>query len=198
MKRRAFLRDAVVWTGLLWLPRAFGQQATLAPRARQFRGVAASTSCQVWKSQTTNNDYWGGSVNTYQSQKVKNDAGSQVDVCKVRFWFKNGATQANVYVKARTAQSGSGADIGSASDTVVVAANHNNWVDFTWTSGAPSIAGGTDFWIGWFSDQSHEVRVGYDTSAPVGEYYEDPAYCLYRGSSAQTDSDMVFEVWTLQ
>lgn len=198
MKRRAFLRDAVVWTGLLWVPRALSQQAALAPRVKQFRGVAVGTSCQLWKSQTTNNDYWGGSVNTYQSQRIKNDSASQVDICKVRFWFKNGATQANVYVKARTAQSGSGADIGSASDTVAVASSHNNWVEFTWSSGAPSIAAGTDFWIGWFADQSHEVRVGYDTSAPVGEYYEDLTYCLYRGSSAQTDSDMVFEIHTLQ
>lgn len=43
MKRRAFLRDAVVWTGLLWIPRAFGQQSALAPRVRQFRAPPSAS-----------------------------------------------------------------------------------------------------------------------------------------------------------
>lgn len=201
--RRAFLRRAAAAAAVaapaIWIPRrAAAQLNSPSFVAGLARAAVGGGACTLWKSQTTNNDYWGGSINTFQSQKIKNDSAAQVDVCKVRFWFKNGGTPANVYVKARTAQYLSGSDIGSASDTVVVDASHNDWVEFTWSSGAPSVAALTDFWIGWFADQSHVVRVGYDTSAPVGQYYEGSSYCLYRGSSAQTDSDMIFELWTLQ
>lgn len=45
VKRRAFLKAGVVWTGLLWVPRAIGQQSALAPRVSAFRAQAAGLSC---------------------------------------------------------------------------------------------------------------------------------------------------------
>lgn len=197
MNRRSFIRRGALLVPAVVGIKAYPQAFTLADPA-VVPVAAAGTSCQIWKSQTTNNDYWAGSIGVFESQKIKNDSASEVTLCRVDFWFKNLSSAANVYVKARTAQYSSGADIGSASDTVAVAANHNDWLTFTWSSGAPTIAAGTDFWVGWYSDQSHECRVGYDTAAPVGQYYEDDGYAFYKGSFLQSDSDLVFRIYTMQ
>lgn len=198
--RRAFLRRAAAAAAVaapgIWIPRRASAQLNSPSFVAGLRRPAAGGgACTLWKSQTTNNDYWAGSIGVFESQKIKNDSSSAITICQVDFWFKNLSSAANVYVKARTAQYSSGADIGSASDTVAVAANHNDWVTFTWSSGAPTISASTDFWVGWYSDQSHECRVGYDTSAPVGQYYEDDGYAFYKGSFIQSDSDLVFRVY---
>lgn len=200
MNRRSFIKQGALWVPAIVGLKAYPQALTLADPAKVLGGAAA-LSCSVvtaWQ-QTTNNDYWGGSTGAFMSQKIKNSFASTVTICQVDFWFKDlsGATN-NVYVKARSGYQGTGSDYGSASDTQAVAASNNNWVTFTWTGTKPEIPATTDFYIGWYATGSHECRVGYDTSAPIGSYYEDSTYQFWQSSSNKDDSDLVFRIYIMQ
>lgn len=196
MKRRDFIKQGALWVPSLFaIGKARGQAFTFRDPAFVRKSSPASAACTLWKSQTVNNDYWGGSVDRYQSQKIKNDSGSAITICQVDFWFLNGASANDVYVKARTGYDNTGSDIGSASATVNVASSYNDWITFTWASGNPSISAGTDFFIGYYASQSFTARVASDTSAPNGQYYEDTTYSFFSSATNYTESDMIFRIY---
>lgn len=192
--RRAFLRSGVVWTGLLWVPKAAAQQSALAPRIGTFaKPVAASAGCSLWIQQTTDNDYWGGIANWFMSQKIKNTSGSDITICRVDFIYHDvsGSAQ-NVYAKVRSGQQGGGSDYGSSSTTVNVSANFYNWVTFEWSSGKPVVPASTDFWVGWYSPtDSHRCH-----SASGGTAYETTSYAFWQGTTERSTYDLCFKLYT--
>lgn len=200
MNRRNFIKRGAIWCPAIVGLKSYPQALTFADPAR-VPVTAAGQTCSVvtaWQ-QTTNNDYWAGSVATYMSQKIKNSFGYDVTICQVDFWFKDiSAATNNVYVKARSGYGSTGSDYGSASDTLNLSASYDNWATFTWTGTKPVIPASTDFYVGWYASGSHHCRVGYDTTPPIGTYYEDSTYQFWQNASSKDDSDLVFRIYILQ
>lgn len=196
MNRRRFIKRGALWVPPLFaIGRARGQVLTLSDPAStsRTRRVAASAGCSLWIQQTTDNDYWGGIANWFMSQKIKNTSGSDITICRVDFIYHDvsGSAQ-DVYAKVRTGQQGVGADYGSASTMVNVAANFYNWVTFEWSTGKPVVPAGTDFWIGWYSPtDSHRCH-----SATGGTAYENTSYGFWQGTTERSTYDLCFKLYT--
>ena len=199
MKRRAFLREAVVWTGLLWIPRAFGQQSALAPRVRQFRR-GPSAGCSLFAQSTADNDYIDTTTNN--AQRIK--AASGCTVCEVRLkvaWTSG--TDARFKVQLWENGDRSGTQYGGDSAEVnITSAGYSSaaWAPFTWaTKPAPT----THFWvclvkvgtndIRWRLDLGHTNGAGY---YPYTDATEDGQFCAYYYGSNRSTSDFCIEVDT--
>lgn len=64
VKRRAFLKSGVVWSGLLWLPRAIAQQAALSPRVAAFSSPTASAATPDYGGEVQRGSELGSSNST--------------------------------------------------------------------------------------------------------------------------------------
>lgn len=90
--RRAFLRSGVVWTGLLWVPKAAAQQSALAPRVSSFRTQASSLSCPPDGSPDISQDGTStqsiGEIAAYRFHGIFYTPPSTMQLCKVGFKLK--------------------------------------------------------------------------------------------------------------
>lgn len=203
MKRRAFLRDAVVWTGLLWLPRAFGQQSALAPRVRQFRGVAASLTCQLLAEQTVDNDYWATSTGAI-AQRVKFSGGT---VCQIDLRLKWQTDGGKVKVECWSNADRTGTQYGSASNEIETSQTSAfypsaAWGTFTFEA-KPAPPG--DFWIclvqtgtgdtQWRMDYGHANGASW---YPYTTLADDENYCAYAYGAPRPTADFCFILKTEQ
>lgn len=154
MKRRAFLRDAVAWTGLLWVPRTTAQQAALAPRVKQFReppSAAGETLKDSYQYQQTD----GGSVNlgdNWYWWGYRFSATATYTLTRFRIWAERlGSPSYNATPKIYSDSSGSpGSIITNGGGTLFAlsscpASGSPGAVDLTGFS--CSIVSGTDYWL---------------------------------------------------
>mgnify|MGYP000844727816 len=101
MKRRAFLKRGVAWTGLLWVPRSFGQQTVLATRSSTFSKVQASAACTTIHAENSSAEAgsYGPDTPVWCGQ-LGFDPGANISVC-AQEWnltLANGVTyQASIW-----------------------------------------------------------------------------------------------------
>ena len=138
-------------------------------------------------SQTVHDDYWTVTDNT--CQKIKYQANCEFQTVTWRL-YQNGGN-VNAHIEARTANDGTGTQIGDSSDVTVVTTTDANGAvyTFTWSGSSPTPA--ADFYLCIVED-----GLGGDLftrSNTDNTSYEDANYSLWR-SGSDLNQDAAFGI----
>jgi hypothetical protein len=197
--RRAFLRSGVVWTGLLWIPKAAAQQSALAHRVGTFSKLAPSSGETLWVEQTVDNEYWALPAEGL-SQRIKNGSARSITKIECKIGWTSDCT---VKLKLTSNVDGTGTQYGSDSSTVdVTSAGYGTAAWATFTFGTPaSVSGDFSIHMGrtgggvikWRMDYNHVWGAAY---YPYIDATEDENYCGWNGTNPVGHDDFCFKIYT--
>jgi len=139
----------------------------------------------VWISQTTDADWWQGTIH---SQGIKNSSARTIS--KVRIKLENAAGDTTGTVGIYSLQNAGGTQTGTSSQAVTLTGATAAWYEFTWASNPTTTAG--DFFI-CLSCGSGNIRVRTST---VSTSYENSSYDYWNDATTHA-ADMVFEIYTI-
>lgn len=172
---------------------AFGQAAWYSAVLNNANSSAAGgggAGCAVYVSTGTTQDSYNVETDTshLDCQAITNVTGT---VCKIRLYVSHYNSDSSAQVMIRDANNGGGSLVGSMSDMATVPSTGLlvfEWVDFTWTSGAPVLNGANTYWLYLVPSAGQSIPWASNSSA-TGFFY------WYSGGFVRNDQCLDFELW---